>query len=327
VDPLAPEDFMAHEETHTKAAPAGKSSPDIGALVMLFILGLSFAFILVLNRVAAEAGLPFIPFVFWQSLGAGVILFALAAMFGGLPSRRWSHVRVYIVTGLLNFTIPYLIFTFVAAKVPSGVLSLGLSLVPVTIYALALIFRLDRFRVVRFGGIFLGLIGVLFVLLPSTSLPSPDMAGWVALGFAAPLCYALNAVLVAVMRPPEGGSIQFSAGLTFVGTVTMLAVMVVSGQWWAFGGEFGDGHWATLIAMVNNALAFYLIFALIKRAGPVFFSMVNYIATLVGIGVGVWFFGDGNSLWIWAALVLIGAGLVLVNLAPTSGDAAAAGGD
>ena len=86
----------------------------------------------------------------------------------------------------------------------------------------------------------------------------------------------------------------------------------------AFGGEFGDGHWATLIAMVNNALAFYLIFALIKRAGPVFFSMVNYIATLVGIGVGVWFFGDGNSLWIWAALALIGAGLVLVNLAPTS---------
>lgn len=321
-------DFMTHDETQQDTgASARRSGPDVGALVMLFILGLSFAFILVLNRVAGEAGLPFIPYVFWQSLGAGVILFVLAALFGGLPSWGWSHVKVYIVTGLLNFTIPYLIFAFVAVKVPSGVLSLGLSLVPVTIYALALIFRLDRFRVVRFGGILLGLIGVLFVLLPSTSLPSPDMAGWVALGFAAPLCYALNAVLVAVLRPPEGGSVQFSAGLTFVGTVTMLVVMVVTGQWWAFGGEWSDGHWATLIAMANNALAFYLIFALIKRAGPVFFSMVNYIATLVGIGVGIWFFGDANSLWIWAALVLIGAGLVLVNLAPTQGEPATSGSD
>ena len=53
-------------------------------------------------------------------------------------------------------------------------------------------------------------------------------------------------------------------------------------------GPFGAGHWATLAAMVNNAIAFYLIFELIKRAGPVFFSMVNYVATLVGMGLGIW---------------------------------------
>ncbi len=304
-------------EAATDNAPTTSwGKPDAGSLVMLFVLGLSFALILVLNRVAADNGLPFIPYVFWQSLGAGVILFALAALFGGLPTRRWAHVRVYIVTATLNFTIPYLIFAFVAAKVPSGILSLGLSLVPVTIYALALIFRLDRFRLVRFGGIVLGLVGVLFVLLPSTSLPAPEMVGWVVLGFAAPFCYALNAVCVAMLRPPEGSSVQFAAGLTFFGSVSMLVVMAVTGEWWAFDGAFGAGHWATLIAMANNALAFYLIFELIKRAGPVFFSMVNYIATLVGIGVGIWAFGDANSLWIWAALVLIGASLVLVNLSP-----------
>ncbi|MDA0369538.1 MAG: DMT family transporter [Proteobacteria bacterium] len=313
---------MAHnDETGGDAATsdgtrAAWAKPDAGSLVMLFVLGLSFALILVLNRVAADNGLPFIPFVFWQSLGAGVILFGLAAIFGGLPARSWAHVRVYIVTGTLNLTIPYLIFAFVAAKVPSGVLSLGLSLVPVTIYALALMFRLDRFRVVRFGGIVLGLVGVLFVLLPSTSLPAPEMVGWVALGFAAPFCYALNAICVAMLRPPDGSSVQFAAGLTFIGTISMLVVMAVTGEWWAFDAPFGEGHWVTLIAMANNALAFYLIFELIKRAGPVFFSMVNYIATLVGIGLGIWLFGDANSLWIWAALVLIGASLVLVNLSP-----------
>jgi drug/metabolite transporter (DMT)-like permease len=295
------------------AAQAVWRSPDARSIVMLFVLGLSFALILVFNRIAADNGLPFVPYVFWQSLGGCVILFVLAALFGGLPPRSWPHVRVYLVTGTLNLTIPFLIFAFVAAKVPSGILSLGLSLVPVTIYALALLFHLDRFHLVRFFGIFLGLGGVLFVLLPETSLPARGMAGWVALGFVAPLCYALTAVLVALLRPPQGGSVQFAGGLMFVGSVSMLVVMAVTGEWWAFSGPFGAGHWATVAAMVNNAVAFYLIFELIKRAGPVFFSMVNYVATLVGIGLGIWLFADAPTLWIWAALVLIGAGLFLVN--------------
>ena len=294
-------------------ARAAWGNPGALSIAMLFVLGLSFALILVLNRVAADNGLPFVPYVFWQSLGGCVILLVLAALLGGLPPRSWAHVRVYIVTGILNLTIPYLIFAFVAAKVPSGLLSLGLSLVPVTIYALALVFRLDRFHFVRFFGVLLGLAGVLFVLLPATSLPSREMVGWVALGFVAPLCYALNAVLVALLRPPHGDSVQFAGGLMFVGSISMLAVMAVTGEWWAFAGPFGAGHWATVAAMANNALAFYLIFELIKRAGPVFFSMVNYVATLVGIGLGIWLFADAHSLWIWAALVLIGAGLFLVN--------------
>jgi len=300
-------------ERNTDAARAAWRGPGASSLLMLFVLGLSFALVLVFNRVAVVNGVPFIPYVFWQSLGGCVILLLLALALSGMPPLSWAHLRIYIVTGSLNLTIPYLIFAFVAAKVPTGILGLGLSLVPVTIYVLALIFRLDRFRIVRFFGILLGLAGILFVLLPAASLPSPDMVGWVALGFVAPLCYALNAVCVAMLRPPEGDSVQLAGGLMFVGTVSMLAVMAVTGEWWAFEGAFGDGHWATLAAMANNALSFYLIFELIKRAGPVFFSMVNYVATLTAIGLGIWIFADAHSYWIWAALALIGASLILVN--------------
>lgn len=297
----------------TDAAQAAWRSPGAIPILMLFVLGLSFAVVLVLNRVATEGGVPFIPYVFWQSLGGCVILLILALALSGVPPLSWEHIRVYMVTGSLNLTIPYLIFAFVAAKVPTGILGLGLSLVPVTIYMLALIFRLDSFRVIRFLGILLGFAGILFVLLPETSLPTPDMVGWVALGFVAPLCYALNAVCVAMLRPPEGDSVQLASGLMFTGSVSMLVLMAVTGEWWAFEGSFGDGHWATLVAMANNALSFYLIFELIKRAGPVFFSMVNYVATLTGLGLGIWVFSDAHSIWIWAALVLIGASLVLVN--------------
>jgi len=300
--------------SNSDKARAAWRNPGVTPLLMLFILGFCFAIILVLNRVAAENGVPFIPYVFWQSLGACIILLILALTLSSLPPISWAHIRVYIITSLLNMTIPYLIFAFVAAKVPSGVLSLGLSLIPVTIYGLALVFRLDSFRFIRFFGILLGLAGLLFVLLPEASLPSPEMVGWVALGFVAPLCYALNAVCVALLRPAEGDSVQLASGLIFVGTISMLAVMAVTGEWWAFDGKFGNGHWATIAAMANNALSFYLIFELIKRAGPVFFSMVNYVATLTGMGLGIWVFGDAHSYWVWAALFLIGASLILVNL-------------
>lgn len=282
-------------------------------ILMLFVLGLSFALVIAFNRVATTNGVPFIPYVFWQSLGGCIVVLVLALAISGLPPLGWRHVRVYLVTGTLNLTIPYLIFAFVAPKVPPGILSLGLSLVPISIYALALVVRLDSFRLIRFVGILLGLAGVILVLVPETSLPSRDMVGWVALGFAAPLCYALNAVCVALLRPPGGDSAQFASGLMFVASVSMLVVMGITGEWWAFDGAFGNGHWATLAAMVNNALSFYLIFELIKRAGPVFFSMVNYIATLIGMGLGIWIFSDTLSYWIWAALALIGASLVLVN--------------
>jgi drug/metabolite transporter (DMT)-like permease len=303
----------ATDNSASDTSEAASTSPNGTTVLILFVLGLAFALILVINRIAADSGIPFVPYVFWQTFGGTVILLVLAVILGSLPPRTWAHVRVYVVTGILNLTIPYLIFAFVAAKVPSGILSLGLSLVPVSIYALALILRLDRFQVGRFFGILLGLGGVLLVLLPETSLPAPEMVGWVALGFVAPLCYALNAVFVAMLRPPEGNSVQFAGGLMFMGSIAMLVVMAVTGEWWAFGGEFGAGHWATIAAMGVNALAFYMIFELIARAGPVYFSMSNYVATLAGMGFGIWIFADTPSLWIWAALVMIGVSLFLVN--------------
>ncbi|MDP6475242.1 MAG: DMT family transporter [Alphaproteobacteria bacterium] len=295
------------------AAQAAWRNPGAAAILILFVLGLSLALVLVLNRVATDNGVPFIPYVFWQSFGGCVILLILAVTLSSFPPLSWAHWRIYFVAGSLNLTIPYLIFAFVADKVPTGILGLGLSLVPVTIYALALMFRLDSFRIIRFFGILLGLAGLLLVLLPKASLPEPAMLGWVALGLVAPLCYALNAICVALLRPPEGDSVQLAGGLMFAATVSMLAVMAVTDEWWAFEGTFGDGHWATVAAMANNALSFYLIFELIKRAGPVFFSVVNYIVTLTAIGLGIWLFNEAHSYWIWAALVLIGASLVLVN--------------
>ena len=280
---------------------------------MLFVLGVSFALAVSLNRFAADGGVPFLPYVFWQSFGGGAALMLLAAALRRLPPVDFRHVRIFLSTGALNLAFPYMLLAYLAPKVPASLLSLGLALVPIMVYVLALSLRQDRFHRLRCGGILLGFAGILIVLLPQASLPAPGMAGWVALGLVPSLSYAVNAVLVARWRPQETTSLPLAGGLMLASGGYVLVVMAAMGEWWAFGGDFGVGHGATIGAMANNCVSFYLVFEIIRRAGPVIFSTVNYIATLSGMGFGMWFFGDAPSAYIWGAIVLMFAGLFLVT--------------
>jgi len=281
---------------------------------MLLLIGLAFALTFVFNRLAITNGVPLIPYVLWQALGGALILLVACGAKGQLPMLSPTHLRVYFLTGLCNVCLPIFVLSVVAPKVPSGILSLGLMLIPLMVYILALALGMDRFRWVRLIGILLGLVGVLFVLVPKASLPSPDMVGWVLLGLLAPLCYALGAILMAWLRAPAARSLPLACGLLSASAVIMAVVMVAGRSWWFFDGRFGPGHWAVIGAMVNQAIIFVLMFEIIQRAGPVFFSTSNYIATLVGVGFGILFFADSHSLWIWAALLLMFTGLFFVNL-------------
>ena len=93
----------------------------------------------------------------------------------------------------------------------------------------------------------------------------------------------------------------------------MFVVMAATGQWWWFEGPMTDGDWALAAAAGVTALVFYLMIETIRLAGPVFFTTVNFMIPLTGIGWGVLFFGESHSYWIWLALVLMLAGLLLVN--------------
>ena len=287
--------------------------PSLLLIGMLFVLGVSFALAVSLNRFAADGGVPFLPYVFWQSFGGGAALMLIAAALRRLPPINFRHVRIFLSTGALNLAFPYMLLAYLAPKVPASLLSLGLALVPIMVYALALTLRQDRFHSLRFGGILLGFAGILIVLVPQASLPAPGMAGWVALGLVPSLSYAVNAVLVARWRPQETTSLPLAGGLMLASGGYVLIVMAAMGEWWAFGGEFGIGHGATVGAMANNCVSFYLVFEIIRRSGPVIFSTVNYIATLSGMGFGMWFFGDAPSAYIWGAIVLMFAGLFLVT--------------
>jgi len=285
---------------------------------MLFVIGITFAMTFVFNRLAITNGVPLIPYVLLQALGGALVLLIACGLRGEFPNVSPKYLRVYFLTGMFNVCLPIFVLSLVAPKVPSGILSLGLMLIPLVIYALALALGMDRFRWVRLMGILLGLAGVLLVVLPRASLPSPDMVGWVVLGLVAPLSYALGAILMARLDPPESKSLPLACGLLSASAVIMLLVMLISGTWWFFNRQLGRGELAVVAAGMNQAAIFVLMFEIIKRAGPVFFSTSNYIATLLGVALGNLFFGDSYSWWIWAAMILMFIGLFCVNVVDVS---------
>ena len=280
---------------------------------LLVVSALGWGILYSLNRLATTDGIPFIPYVFWMGVGAAIILLGLGAAFRTLPGLSWEHVRGYLALGTISFGMTYTILAFVAPKVPAGVLGLGATLTPILTYPAAALFRMDRFRAIRTVGLVLGVGGVALVVVPETSLPSPDMAPWVLLSFVGPVLYVANALIIAWLKPPPAGALPLAGGVLTTGALFMFVVMAASDQWWWFEGPMTAGDWALAAAAGTMALVFYLMIEIIRLAGPVFFTTVNFMIPLTGIGWGVLFFGESHSHWIWLALVLMLAGLFLVN--------------
>ena len=295
--------------------PAPRSDPHrmLWPAFLLVVSAFGWGLLYSLNRLATTDGIPFIPYVFWMGVGAALILLGLGAAFRSLPRPSWEHVRGYLVLGTISFGMTYTVLAFVAPKVPAGVLGLGATLTPILTYPAAALFRMDRFRTIRTVGLVLGVGGVALVLVPETSLPTRDMAPWVLLSFVGPVLYVANALIISLIQPPPSGALPLAGGVLATGAVFMFVVMAATDQWWWFEGPMTTGDWALVAAAGLTALVFYLMVEIIRLAGPVFFTTVNFMIPLTGIGWGMLFFGERHSVWIWLALVLMLAGLFLVN--------------
>jgi len=314
-EPVAPPDqFLSIRPPDTPAA-----SPSAGLRLvptaMMFASGILFGLTFSLNRIAATDGIPFIPYVFWQAVGIGLLLLAMSFIFRRPPGLSLRHLQGYAVLGSVGMAFPLLILNFVAAKLPAGVVALQLTLVPMLTYAFALVLRVDKLNAFKLAGLGFGLSAVLVIVLPKAGLPSPDMAVWVLVSFLTPICYAVANVLIPLVRAPQTSSLALGAAIALAAAIILGLVMLATGEWWWFEGgvsAMGDGDWALIGVVLIFATFFWLLLETIRLAGPVFFSVQNYIATVTGIGWGMLIHGEAHSLWIWLALVLLFCGLALV---------------
>ena len=321
---ISPAERMAHVEmpAHATSPTPSPASSSVTAsrmipTAMLLAAGIMFGLTFSLNRIAVIDGIPFIPYVFWQATGTGLLLLVFSFIFRRPPGLSLRHLRGYAILGSVGMALPLLVLNVIAAKLPAGVVALPLTLVPMLTYGFALMLRVDKVNALKLAGLGLGLSAVLVVLVPEASLPSPDMAVWVLVSLLVPLCYGISNVLIPLLRAPQASSLAIGAAMSLTGALCLGVVLLATGEWWWFEGgvgDMGDGDWALIGVVVIYPIFLWLLFETIRLAGPVFFSAQNYVATLSGIGWGMLIHGEAHSLWIWLALVLLFFGLALVIL-------------
>jgi len=303
--------------------PGGRgASSRMVSLAMLFMAGITIGSIFTLNKLVAASGIPFVAYIVWQALGAALILAAISLGLGKRIDVGGPLLRFYVVYGLIGLAVPHLIFNIVAPSLPAGLVSLITPLIPMLTYACAILFRLEGLNAIRLAGLLLGLAGVLVVIVPDASLPSPDMMVAFLIVLLAPFSIAFSNIAAAMMRPPETTSLSMAVGGLSFGALFMMPLLALGDNWWFFDGPMDAGHGAVMVAVIVNALFFYLVFEVIHREGPVFFATSNYITTLAGMGWGMLLLGEAHNTLIWVALALLFAGLYLVVKGAEDGPAA-----
>ncbi len=282
-------------------------------IILLIFGGIAFGSTFSANRFAIEAGFPFIAFSFWQSLVGGVALLIVSIPMRALPQFSGAHIRQYSLTAIVGYSIPLIAITFVADKLPPGVIALALTLTPAFTYLFAVALRTDKFRITSIGGILFGLAGVLLIILPRDSLGTGVSAGWLVIVLAAPIGYAINNVMVPFLRPAATSSMQLSTGVLLVAALVLLPVMLIFDGPIMITSFSAIAVWSTIWAGAGQVIIFLVLFEIIRLAGPVFFAQFNYVVVAAGVIWAYIFFQDSFSAWVWGAIALMAIGLVFAN--------------
>lgn len=280
----------------------------------LLLLGTMWGGSFSLAKVATTAGVHPFGLLLWQSAGAAVILLAFCAFRRRLRAIRIAQIGYYTGCGLLGIVAPSTAIYWAAAHVPAGVLAMLVTSVPMLTYALALATRLEVFQGRRVAGITLGFVAVLLIVGPRSSLPEPEMVGWVLIGLIAPFCYAGSNIFIARFRPVASDSTALAAGMLICAAVLATLLATATGTAYMVGPPWDAADMAVLGLSMITGVAHIFLFELIRIAGPVFFSQVGYIVTVAGVLWGMLLFGERHSPWIWLALALMFAGVALVNM-------------
>ena len=299
---------MAHVATHNQ-----HSGGVLVPLVLLLIAGATWGAFFTVNKLAAEAAVPPVAFAFWSILVAGVAMAILSFLIEGPPRLGRRFLLFYFVSGIANFGFTIILFAYIAPKLPVGVLTLVMMMTPTMTYVFAFLLRIDRFRGASFLGLLCGIAGVLVIVVPEFRLATRDMAGWFLLALLGPTSFAVGNVHVAMFRPPEAPGLMVAAGLCLGASVFVLPVLLIVDSDFSPLTASAEGLTAIALAAVIYSATLSLLFEVIRRAGPVFWSQIGYIAVVSGIAWGVVVFGEHHNAGIWLGAFLMFIGLALVN--------------
>jgi drug/metabolite transporter (DMT)-like permease len=283
------------------------------SLGLLILLGMVWGTGYSIARFAMTNGVPPLGYSFWQSMGPAIIIGIISLVSTRKITMSVERLRFYLITGLTGIVIPNTTMYFAAPHLPAGILAMIVNTVPVVAYPMALIASLEIFNWQRMLGIFIAFIGLMLIVVPKSSLPSPDMVPWVLTTLITPVSFAFCSIFIARFRPADTDSLTLSAGMLFFSSAILIPLVLGTHSLYTFNLPMQSQDWVIVLEILLSSLGYVLFFQLIKIAGPVYYSLVDTIVVITGLFWGRVIFNEHLNRWTTAAMVFIVIALLLVT--------------
>lgn len=282
----------------------------------LIVIGAAWGGTQPLAKIAVSEGYRHFGLIFWQLVISGALLVPLCALRG--KPLRWgkTRLRLYLFVAIVGTILPGITSYSAAVHLPSGVLSILLSSVPMFSLPVALALGLEGFSLRRMVGLALGLLGVSLLILPEASLPADVPTFWIGIALLSSMFYALEGNMIAKWGTSGMDALQVLAGASLVGIAISAPLAVLTGQFINPLVPWQSPEYAIVASAVLHAGAYSGYVWLVGLAGSVFAAQVSYLVTLFGVMWAILFLGEGYSGWIWAALAVLMLGVSLVMPRP-----------
>ena len=272
------------------------------------IWGATFSFALI----ATAGGAHPLAISAWQVVLTAAF-FLVVCLLSRVRLFELRNLRHYIVLSLVGITLPNLLYYYAAPHLSAGILAITVSTVPLFTYAIMLLLGFESMILRRLAGILIGIIAILLLVIPDQGLESGDASLWILLVVLCALFYAIENVYISRGIPHHVDIREFLFGSNLIAIAVQfpLAIYLRIDEpvaWLA-----SDAGLAMAAIAIGSGFAYLMFFHSIKVAGPVFASQCAYAVTISGVIWGIIAFSEQHTVWVWISVIVMLAGLVLVN--------------
>jgi len=282
--------------------------------LMIALLGFTWGGTFLVTKIALEGGMP----PFW--LAASRILFATVIMGGiwaflGRPlfsqpikPHDWTNL---LFTGVLSSAVPFCLLAWGQQYVTAGFAGVSMAAVALIVLPLAhFTVQGERMTTRKTLGFVIGFIGVVILIggqAFETSGAPLETAGRISCLLAAG-CYAVTSVMI--RRLPQAHPIGLATVFLIISSIIIVPIAwIVEGP-----PPVPSKQMVAILAflgLIPTAGANFLRVLVVRSAGPVFMSLVNYQVPVWSVILGGAVLGEAFPKSLFLAMSLILAGVAL----------------
>ena len=281
--------------------------------LILLIVGVSWGLTAPLSKIAVSTGHHYLGLLIWQII-IMILSLGLIQIFRKkkLPLNLNCFWR-YVLVALLGTILPNSIMYKAYFHLQSGIMSILVSIVPMIAFLLVLVLQMEKFEIRRFLGVLFGIFAIILIVFPKLDLGYIGEVGWILLALLSPLCYAIEGVWINKIGIAKLDPIEVILGASILGFFILMPIVALNGYWVTPYRVWGPAEFAITLSSLIHSIIYISYIWLIGKAGVIFASQVSYIYTASGIGFSIILLGEGYSLFVWAAVILMLMGLMMVR--------------